>query len=90
MPGLLQPLPVPPAAWRTISLDSIEGLPKSNGHDMILVVVDKLTKYDHLLPLKHPFTSLQVAQLFIDNIYKLHGLPQCIVSDRDKIFTSVL
>jgi hypothetical protein len=90
LPGLLQPLPVSPAAWHTLSLDFMEGLPKSNGHDVILMVIDKLTKYEHFIPLKHPFTATQVAQLFLDNVYKLHGLPQCIISDRDKIFTSAL
>lgn len=88
--GLLQPLPVPEQAWHTTSLDFVEGLPKSNGHDVIRVVIDKLLKYGHFLPLKHPFTALQVATVFVDNIYKLHGLPQCIISDRDKIFTSNL
>jgi hypothetical protein len=81
---------VPPEAWRTINLDFVEGLPKSNGHDVILVVVDKLTMYGHFIPLKHPFSALQVAQLFVDHVYKLHGLPHCIISDRDKIFTSNL
>jgi len=52
------------------------------------VVIDKFTKYVHFVPLSHPFTALQVAQLYMNHIYKLHGLPQAIISDRDIIFTS--
>ncbi|WVZ77328.1 LOW QUALITY PROTEIN: hypothetical protein U9M48_025207 [Paspalum notatum var. saurae] len=90
LPGLLQPLPVPPQAWHTISMDFIEGLPKSKNHDTILVVVDKLTKYAHFLPLTHPYTAFTVAQVFVNHIYKLHGMPKIIISDRDKVFTSNL
>lgn len=86
--GLLQPLPVPSVPWIVISMDFIEGLPFSNRMDTILVVVDKFTKYAYFIALSHPFTALQVAQLFMHNIYKLHGLPEAIISDRDKVFTS--
>lgn len=88
LPGLLQPLAVPQHAWHLISMDFIEGLPKSSGYDCILVVVDTFSKYSHFLPLKHPFTAVSVAKLFHHQIYRLHGLPLSIVSDRDRVFTS--
>lgn len=87
-PGLLQPLPVPEGAWQVVSLDFVEGLPKSATYSVILVVVDKFSKYSHFIPLAHPFSAVSVAQAFMVNIYKLHGLPQALVSDRDRIFTS--
>lgn len=89
-PGLLQPLPVPDGSWEVIIMDFIEGLPKSRSYNCIMVVVDKFSKYAHFLPLAHPFTALEVAKVFMLNIYKLHGLPLVIISDRDKIFTSQL
>jgi len=64
LPGLLQPLPVPTSAWQVISMDFVEGLPKSSGYDCIMVVVDLFSKYAHFLPLKHPFIALSVAKLF--------------------------
>jgi hypothetical protein len=69
-------------------MDFIEGLPRSQHVDCILVVVDKFTKYGHFLPLSHPYTARSVAQAFLSNIYKLHGLPSVIIFDRDPVFTS--
>ncbi|CAD6266205.1 unnamed protein product [Miscanthus lutarioriparius] len=62
----------------------------SGSYNDILVVVDKYSKYAHFVPLRHPFSASGVAKAFMDNIYKLHGLPSAIISDRDRIFTSTL
>lgn len=86
--GLLQPLPILERPWAVISLDFIEGLPKSGGYNAILVVVDKFCKYAHFVPLRHPLTALDIAKTFMHEIYRLHGMPLGIISDRDRIFTS--
>jgi hypothetical protein len=87
-PGLLEPLERPDMAWQHISMDFIEGLPKSRGKDVILVVVDRMTKMAHFIALSHPYSVQSVAQAFMENIFKLHGPPISIVTDRDRIFTS--
>ena len=87
-PGTLQPLPIPTSIWTEVSMDFITGLPKSGNKSVIMVVVDRLSKYAHFCALSHPFTPTLVAQSFMDQIFKLHGMPTSIVSDCDPIFTS--
>lgn len=89
LPGLLCPLIIPNGAWQDWTMDFIEGLPRSEGSNAILVVVDRFTKYVHLFPLKHPFTTVHIAKVVLDNVVKLHGIPRTITSNRDKIFTSL-
>lgn len=89
-PGFLEPLHVPDMVCTHVSMDFIEGLPQSDGKNVILVVVDRLSKLAHFIPLSHPYTVQTVARAFINNILKLHGPPLAIVSDRDAIFTSHL
>ncbi|GAU19157.1 hypothetical protein TSUD_79800 [Trifolium subterraneum] len=86
--GLLQPLPIPSQVWEDIAMDFITGLPSSFGYNTIMVVVDRLTKYADFIPMKSDYTSKSVAETFMHNIVKLHGMPKSIVSDRDRVFTS--
>jgi hypothetical protein len=87
-PGLLQPLLIPVEAWSSIGIYFITGLPKSDGKEVIMVVVDRLMKFAHFIALSHPYSATTVAHFFIDHICCLHGLPSSIVSDRDPVFTS--
>jgi hypothetical protein len=85
--GTLQPLSIPPAIWKDISMDFITSLPKSGNKSVIMVVVDHLSKYDHFCALHHPFTASTVAQIFMDQVFNLHGILHSIVYDRDPTFT---
>jgi hypothetical protein len=86
--GLLQPLQILEWKCETISMDFISGLPKTiKKHDAIIVVVDELSKVAHFIPIKYTFKTIGVANVFIKEIFKLHGLPKTIVSDRDAKFT---
>ena len=86
--GLLEPFPIPTRIWINISMDFIEGLPKYGGNTMILVVIDFLSKYSHFCALIHPYIASFVAQIFLDQIFHLHGMPSSIVLDHDATFTS--
>lgn len=86
--GLLQHLPIPNKVWEDISMDFICWPPLSKGFSVIFVVIDKLSRYGHFLPLKQDFSGQSVAQVFITHILKLHGIPRSIINDRDKTFTS--
>ncbi|MCQ7926324.1 hypothetical protein NP234_24385, partial [Salmonella enterica] len=87
--GELQPLPIPEWKWEEIAMDFILGLPKtSRGYDSIWVVVDLLTKSAHFLPFKTTFTMEQLAELYVKEVVRLHGVPKTILSDRDSRFTS--
>jgi hypothetical protein len=85
---LLQPLPILEHKWESISMDFITGLPNTQGKDCIFVVVDWLTKFAHFFAIATDFSAAQVAELFFWEIFRVHGLPKTIVSDRDSRFMS--
>lgn len=72
--GLLQPLPVPDQVWEDVSMDFIDGLPRSDGNTALMVVVDRLINSAHLISLSHPYTARTMANKFVENILKLHGI----------------
>src|SRR3954466_9825677 len=87
--GLLQPLPIPEWKWENIGMDFITGLPRTrSGYDSIWVVVDRLTKVAHFIPVKTTYTSAKLAKIYMSRIVCLHGVPKSIVSDRGTQFTS--
>ena len=87
--GLLQELPMPEWKWDRVTMDFVVGLPRTRkGYDSIWVIVDRLTKSAHFLPVHTTYTVAQYAQLYIQHIVSLHGVPTSIVSDRGPQFTS--
>ena len=88
--GELAPLPVPSRRWEDVSMDLITHLPTSpeSGNTSVVVFVDRLTKMTHFVPCHHTITAVQLAELFIQHVFRLHGLPKRVVSDRDSKFTS--
>ena len=84
----------PDSPWDEVTMDFITKLPKSKDpttvieYDSILVIVDKLTKYSHMIPFKEKFTAEQLGTIILDRLIRYHGIPRDITSDRDKLFTS--
>jgi len=85
---LLQPLAIPEKHWSSISLDFITDLPNSNNYTIILIVVDRLLKMGHFIPLKKLPSTEETSKIILDNIFKLHGILKEIISDRGKQFHS--
>lgn len=90
--GLLNPLPVPALPWESIGIDFVGPLPESSNRDgtfnQIIVIICLLTAMVHLVPCRITYTAPQVAELMFEHVYKLHGIPKHIISDRDVLFTS--
>ncbi|XP_059671067.1 uncharacterized protein LOC132316607 [Cornus florida] len=87
--GLLQPLPVPEWKWEHVTMDFVVGLPRSiHNHDTVWVIVDRLTKSAHFLPIRATDTVKELCKIYIRDIVKLHGVPVSIVSDHDPRFSS--
>ncbi|CAI5460568.1 unnamed protein product [Closterium sp. Yama58-4] len=87
--GLLQPIPPPDRPWQVVTMDFIMALPRTvRGHDAIFVVVDKFSRAAHFIPTHGQVTAEEAATLFVDNVVRLHGVPDSIISDRDPRFTS--
>ncbi|GKA36214.1 retrovirus-related pol polyprotein from transposon 17.6 [Tanacetum coccineum] len=86
--GYLQPLPMPTAMWEDVSMDFITGMPLSKGFSVLIVVVDRFSKYAHFAALPTNFNAHKVAEVFVEAVVKHHGIPKTIVSDRDPIFVS--
>ena len=86
--GELHPLPIPDAPWDTVSVDFITELLESNGQDSIMVVVDSVTKWSHFVSTVTTLSSARMAQLYVRHIWKHHGLPKRVVSDRGLQFVA--
>ena len=87
--GKMQLLPIPVWKWEKITMDFVTGLPRTQRrHDAIWVIVDRLTKSAHFLPINVEDSLEKLAQLYVDEIVRLHWVPVSIVSDRDPRFTS--
>ena len=85
---LLRPLPISTKSWKSISIDFMTHLPESTGFDSIMVVVDRVSKMAHFVPMRDTATAQEVGQLYFDKVVKHHGVRKSIILDRDPKFTS--
>ena len=90
LPGKLQPLDIPNMPWVDVSADFITDLSLSNGYDLILVIVDHFSKEVEFIPYNKTVTALETAKLYLFHVWKNHGLPHTIVSNRGPQFASQL
>ena len=86
--GKLIPNRIPSHCWEVISVDTIGELPESKGYNTILVVVDRLSKHIHTVPTVTTVNSAGVARLFLEHVWRHHGLPEAIISNRGSAFVS--
>ena len=87
--SLLNPLPIPQWKWDNITLNFVSGFPLAQRkHDVVWVIVDRLTKSAHFLPVRLDYSMDRLAELYVSEIFRLHGIPVSIVFDRDPRFTS--
>jgi len=84
--GKLWPNQIPEKPWQHISVDFITKLPTSKGHDSILVVCDRFSKMSHFVVITEKTTAKELARVFRDNVWKLHGLPESVISDKGPQF----
>ncbi len=86
--GLLQPLSVPSRPWSHIALDFVTALPASQGNTVVLTVVDRFSKAAHFIPLPKLPSAKETAVTIVDHVFRIHGLPMDVVSDRGPQFVS--
>jgi hypothetical protein len=89
--GLLHPLPIPEKKWEVVTINFITKFPRTTRqHDLIMVLVDKLKKDAHFVPIKTTHIVANIAEIYMKEIVRLHGIPRTIISYRDTQFTSNL
>lgn len=90
--GEYLPLDVPDDRWRKVNIDFLTGFEKDkhSENDCIMVVIDRLSKMAHFIPMKKKITSQELCDVFLKEVFRLHGIPEVIVSDRDSLFTAAV